>query len=793
MQRGGIGLHNPIRVTVHPERKTKPLGDLFGIFFEDLNHAVDGGLYAEMVQNRSFEYSGMDTPTYHAMTAWSRVERGNALVKLHVEDAEPICKANPHYLVIDMARDGLGGVMNSGYNTGMNLQAGKAYIFSCWYRLRSRMPVDVKVRLESADGKVCYAEASFTAESCDWKPVELRLTASADDVGARLVVGAVQDVSLALDMVSLFPADTFNQRRNGLRTDLVQLLKDMKPKFLRFPGGCLTHCGSLNPNDHESMYRWKKTLGPVEQRPFWRNIWRHQQTLGLGFYEYFLLCEDIGAQPLPVIPAGWDPHTLRAAPIEDMQEWIDEALDLIEFANGAPDTTWGGIRVQLGHPAPFGLKYLAIGNEEVRDEFFERYEIMHRAVREKYPEIELIGSSGPGNAGDVFEQGWKQARELGAAYVDEHYYQAPWWFIANMHRYDAYPAEGTRAFLGEYASKDEKWWNALVEAAYMLGMEKAPGVGLACYAPLFCNADYVNWKPDMIWFNNHQAYGTASYHVQKLMMLHQGDHEVALTQEGGRTLMAEPSTVQGEIGFASDLADISVADVCLTNLDTGEEIRADAIHLCGETPSYLLANVEWTNYRVTFRALRNMDCDEKHFVGGRPFALEFGRKDADNMLRWIIDGWTNLTSIVQIREGELADLTASMGFPRKGEWQDCCLEVHGDVITIALDGKVYPSGILRQPDLEPLYTAASIDDATGELIVKVVNLQPAAADAVLSLMKFKAIAVEVTEMSGFRKDDANTFDEPFKVVPRTHSMPAQPEMDWTFPAESLTILRFKCE
>ena len=262
------------------------------------------------------------------------------------------------------------------------------------------------------------------------------------------------------------------------------------------------------------------------------------------------------------------------------------------------------------------------------------------------------------NAGDVFEQGWKQARELGAAYVDEHYYQAPWWFIANMHRYDAYPAEGTRAFLGEYASKDEKWWNALVEAAYMLGMEKAPGVGLACYATLFCNADYVNWKPDMIWFNNHQAYGTASYHVQKLMMLHQGDHEVALTQEGGRTLMAEPSTVQGEIGFASDLADIIVADVCLTNLDTGEEIRADAIHLCGETPSYLLANVEWTNYRVTFRAMRNMDCDEKHFVGGRPFALEFGRKDADNMLRWIIDGWTNLTSIVQIREGELADLTA---------------------------------------------------------------------------------------------------------------------------------------
>lgn len=784
-------MHNRIHVTVHPAQKTKRLSDLFGIFFEDLNHAVDGGLYAEMVQNRSFEYSVMDTPSYHAMTAWSRVERGNALVKLHVEDAEPICKTNPHYLVIDMARDGLGGVMNSGYNAGMNLLAGKNYIFSCWYRLRSHKPVDVQVRLESADGKVCYASASFTADSHEWKQIELILTASADDSGARLIVGATEDVSLALDMVSLFPVDTFNKRRNGLRADLVQLLKDMKPKFLRFPGGCLTHCGSLNPNDHESMYRWKKTLGPVEQRPFWRNIWRHQQTLGLGFYEYFLLCEDIGAQPLPVIPAGWDPHTLRAAPIEDMQEWIDEALDLIEFANGAPETTWGSIRAQLGHPEPFGLKYLAIGNEEVRDEFFERYEIMHRAVQEKYPEIELISSSGPGNAGDVFEQGWKQARELGSAYVDEHYYQSPWWFIANMHRYDAYPAEGTKAFLGEYASKDEKWWNALVEAAYMLGMEKAPGVALACYAPLFCNADYVTWKPDMIWFNNHQAYGTASYHVQKLMMLHQGDHEVALTQEGGEMLKAVPSTVQGEIGFTSNQADISVADVCLTNLDTGEEIRVDAIHLCPDAPEHLLANVDWTNYRVTFRALRNMDCDEKHFVGGRPFVLEFGRKDKDNTLAWIIDGWTNLSAITQTREGQMAELAASMGFPRKGEWQDCCLEVRGDVITVALDGKVYPSGILRQPDIEPLYTAASIDEATGDLIVKAVNLQSNAAEVSLALKDFAAASVEVTEMSGFNKDDANTFAEPFKVAPRMYSAPAQADMTWTFHAESFTILRFK--
>lgn len=234
-----------------------------------------------------------------------------------------------------------------------------------------------------------------------------------------------------------------------------------------------------------------------------------------------------------------------------------------------------------------------------------------------------------------------------------------------------------------------------------------------------------------------------------------------------------------------------MADVRLTNLDTGEEIRVDAIHLCPDTPDYLLAHVDWTNYRVTFRALRNMDCDEKHYVGGRPFMLDFGRKDADNTLRWIIDGWTNLSTVVAVREGELSDLTASMSFPRKGEWQDCSLEVREGVITFALDGKVYPSGILRQPDLEPLYTAASIDEASGDLIVKAVNLQPTAAEAALSLKDFAAALVEVTEMSGFRKEDTNSFAEPFKVAPRTYAAPAQAEMNWTFPAESFTILRFK--
>lgn len=780
-----------IQLTVHANKTTKVIGDLFGIFIEDLNHALDGGLYAEMVQNRSFEYSAQDVPHYHALTAWEKIERGQSIVKLHVESSRPLHPANPHYLVLDAARTGFGGVKNIGYNTGMHIRKGECYRFSCFYCLCVRKTADIRVRLESADGKICYAEQSFRAESSEWQSVELMLTADADDRSAHLVIGCTEPVSIALDMISLFPEDTFCGRKNGLRKDLAQMLADMKPKFLRFPGGCLVHCGSLNPDDRESMYRWKKTLGPVEERPVWRNIWSHNQTLGLGFYEYFLLCEDIGAQPLPVIPGGWDPHTLRATPMEDMQEWIDEALDLIEFANGAADTPWGHIRAQMGHPEPFGMKYLAIGNEEVGDAFFERYEIMHRAVQERYPDIQLIASAGPGNGGKTFEQGWNQARVLGASFVDEHFYQSPFWFIANAHRYETYPPDGPKAFLGEYASRGDTWWNALTEGAFMLGMEKAPGLGLACYAPLFCNADYVNWTPDMIWFNNHQAYGTPSYHVQKLMMVHQGDEEVAMTSSGGEVVKAIKSDVRGEIGFVSKDTDISIENFCLLNLETGEEIHRSEIHLTPEHTELKIADVNWTSFRISFDAIRNSACDEAHYLGSKSLVLELGRKDPDNMIRWVIDGWMGLSSLVQIRSGEFGELTLSPIDQKKGTVQRCSLEVYGDTLTPSFDGEIYPCGMICQPDIEPLYTAASLDGATGDLIIKAINLLDKQVQADLILEAYTPASLEIYEMSGFAPDDVNTFDHPFKVSPRSYCAAAKDHMRWNFQPYSLTILRFR--
>ena len=778
-----------IHISVQPNQIIKNLGDLYGIFFEDINHAADGGLYAEMVQNRSFEYDHADHLEYHALTAWERLERGQAITKLHVETSDPLNARNTHYLVMDVSRSGMGGVRNSGYHTGMHVRQGELYHFSCWYRLRSRHPVTVHVRLESADGTSCYTENSFLADKRCWTKIGLALQPAKESTEARLAVVAEEAVSLALDMISLFPENTFRHHRNGLRADLAQMLADMKPKFLRFPGGCIVHCGSTDPNDRESMYRWKTTLGSVEERGVWRNIWSYHQSLGLGFYEYFLLCEDIGAQPLPVIPGGWDPHSMRGADMADMQEWIDEALDLIEFANGGANTAWGKMRCDMGHPEPFHLKYLAVGNEEVGEEFFQRYALIHRAMQKKYPEIQIIASAGPGCNGTVFNYGWAQARELGAAYVDEHFYQSPEWFIANAHRYASYPAEGPQAFLGEYASRGDTWWNALAEAAFMLGMEKAPGLGMACYAPLLCNVDYVNWTPNLICFDQDRVYGTPSYYVQKLMMRHQGDREVAI--ETDSFAISKPEIrLAGEIAFTAENCDVSVSDLVITNTDTGEQIWTENFHLYSGIPEKVVAAIEWENYRVSFRAARHSDCDEKHHAGGCPFALEFARKDVQNKLRWIIDGWMSMTSIVQIKNGDFCELVTNTYPHCKDIWYHYVLEVHSDIINTAINGVSLPQTNACQAVLEPLYTAASLEENTGDLIVKIANLQAEDVETVLDLGGYKAKTVEIHQMAGFAKTDRNTLEVPEKVAPYTSTQSVTGE-GWTFPAESLTILRFK--
>lgn len=510
----------------------KPISpDLFGIFFEDINWAADGGLYAELVQNRSFEYNPSDKKEWHSLTAWEYTPRGFAYGSVTVETTAPIHPNNPHYVVLtieDAGQEGL-GLTNSGYD-GIVLRAGEQYQFSVFIKQLSDANIPVQVRLQSRKG-VVYGDAGFTTQSGDWKKYTATITASQNDDSASLQLIAKGKGKLALDMVSLMPQKTFRKRSNGLRADLAQVIADLHPKFMRFPGGCLVHGDGLG-----NMYQWKKTLGPLEQRIEQRNIWNYHQSVGLGYFEYFQFCEDIGAKAVPVVPAAVSCQNSggtwriggtgqKGLPMEDMQAYIQDLLDLVEYANGPASSTWGAVRAAAGHPEPFHLQYIGVGNEDkITPEFKERFQQIYTVLRAKHPEITIIGTVGPAPAGSDFEQGWQFASQLGVPVVDEHYYESPEWFLNNLKRYDTYNRKASQVYLGEYASRRNKLGNALAEAAYCTSLERNGDiVRMASYAPLLGRRGHTQWNPNLIYYTGTTIYPTVNYYVQQLFATHSGD------------------------------------------------------------------------------------------------------------------------------------------------------------------------------------------------------------------------------------------------------------------------------
>lgn len=513
--------------------------DLFGIFFEDINYSADGGLYAEMVQNRSFEYSPRDRATWNSLSDWTFITPGYSGGLISVETAQPICANNPHYINLEIEHIGnvpqykgeIGvGLVNSGFE-GMVVRSGDRYNYSLFARQLSGSAVTMKVYLENNKGEK-IGESNFTTSSDQWKQYSGSIIPSVSTDSARLVVLATSVGKISLDMISLFPEKTFKNRSNGMRADLAQLLADMKPRFVRFPGGCLVHGGGGLGN----MYRWKNSIGPLEQRKGQSNGWGYHQNVGLGYYEYFQLCEDIEAKPLPVVPAGvccqnaygtWRVGGIgqQGLPMAEMPEYVQEVLDLIEWANGPATSTWGAKRAAAGHPAPFGLEYIGIGNEDhITPEFKERFKMIYEAVKARYPKIKVIGTAGPFYEGDDYEEGWKFAKELRVPIVDEHYYVKPEWFVDNQHRYDTYKRGEGEVYLGEYASQGNKLINAISEAAYMTSLERnGDVVRMASYAPLFAKKNFTQWNPDLIYFDNTKTYPTVNYLVQKAFSLNSGD------------------------------------------------------------------------------------------------------------------------------------------------------------------------------------------------------------------------------------------------------------------------------
>lgn len=511
----------------------KPISDqLIGIFFEDISHAADGGLYAELVQNRGFEYTPEDVAgrdsAWNSFKAWSIT--GDATYR--IDTTHPIHPNNPHYLVLQTSSTGA-GLINEGYD-GITLKAGESYHFSLFAKPTDEKKGKIAIRLVGSDG-TRLATKTIALNDANWKKYTTTLTlpknAGKNNLdSAHLVISPLQTGSIAFDMISLFPQKTFKNRPNGLRADLAQAIADLHPRFVRFPGGCVVHGDGI-----DNMYRWKNTIGPLEARKPQPNIWRYHQSMGLGYFEYFQFCEDIGAAPVPVLPAAVCCQNARkdgqeGIPMCEMQDYIQEVFDLVEYANGGIHTPYGKMRAEAGHPEPFNLKYIGIGNEDlITDAFEERFTMIYEAMKERHPEITVIGTVGPFCEGSDYEEGWKTADKLNVSMVDEHYYQTPGWFLNNQDFYDKYNrARTTKVYLGEYAAhlpdRSNNLESALVEALYLASIERnGDVVAMTSYAPLLAKEKHTNWNPDLIYFNNTEVKPTVGYYVQQLYGQNSGD------------------------------------------------------------------------------------------------------------------------------------------------------------------------------------------------------------------------------------------------------------------------------
>ncbi|MFC0876373.1 alpha-L-arabinofuranosidase C-terminal domain-containing protein [Saccharicrinis sp. FJH2] len=524
-----------------PIAKIQPT--MYGIFFEDINFAADGGIYAELVKNRSFEF-------FEPMMGWLEPNSDRHSLNLKSGKATPIKRSsdekNQHFIKIEVNDPSGYSIINEGFR-GMGIKKDDTYNLT--FLAREEKGINhVIFSLVAQDGSIIGSD-TVAVNGNKWENYATSIRADKTCPKAKLQITFAEKGIIDMDMISMFPEDTWKGRPKGLRKDLVQLLADMQPGFLRFPGGCIVEGRTL-----DRRYQWKKTVGPIEERENLVNRWNtefahrltpdYYQSFGLGFFEYFQLAEDLGAQPLPILSCGMacQFNTGELVPMEELDPYVDDALDLIEFANGDPSTEWGKVRADMGHPEPFNLKYIGIGNEQWGPEYFKRYKIFDKAIKEKYPDIVVVSGSGPFPDGEYFDYGWEQLKKLHAEIVDEHYYRPPQWFLDNATRYDNYDRSGPKVFAGEYAAQSvaiaspknkNNWDCALSEAAFITGMERnADLVIMTSYAPLFAHVDGWQWTPDLIWFDNLKSMGSANYYVQKMFSTNTGDDVVPILLDG---------------------------------------------------------------------------------------------------------------------------------------------------------------------------------------------------------------------------------------------------------------------
>lgn len=812
------GAQEPLQVTVRADRPGHEIPrTLYGIFFEDINYAADGGLYPELIANRGFDWRTREPE------GWSRDWRGEAMGRVSLQGAWPVNPNTWQYLRIECYAPGDGaGVVNGGFG-GIAVRQGAQYDLSFYARPHAGYAGGLTVRLEDANKKPLAAyriekgawrSGPTQAQAAspldpppppEWVRYEAVFEPTATATNAQLAVLLDARGTVDLDLVSLYPRDTFNGRKNGLRADLMRLLKELKPATLRFPGGCV-----VEGNDMETLYHWKRTVGPLERRAVNWNRWGYWQSHGLGYFEYFQLAEDIGAEPLPILSAGMTcqfKKPLECVPLNALDAVVQNALDLIEFANGAPDTPWGKVRAEMGHPAPFNLKYLGIGNENWDHVFLERYARIAPVVKAKHPEITLVSTAGAAPEGPMFDLAWKRLPELKAELVDEHYYKPPEWFLAQAGRYDRYDRSGPKVYVGEYACHTRDRRNnllaALCEAAAMTGFERnSDVVRMASYAPLFNKIGNSQWNVDLIWFDNVRAFCTPSYYVQKLFMNNLPD--VVLPVEAAANDRALPPA--GTIGLntwqtAAEFKDIRVTrgGETLYASDPKDGLKGWSKPKAGAWSAKdgvlrqsddtvqdpvvsFIAGAPWESYTLELSA--------RKLSGKEGFIIRV-RDQRDRAVHVNLGGWDNKEH--GLDDGSKASEERKPGSIETGRWYAVKVQLDGERVRVWLDGQPLFDRVVHSVRVPCTYLVAGLDRAAGEIVLKAVNPRAVAQPLALTFAGAKIDAQKATRLSlAGAPDDVNTMEAPNRIAPRVDEVElggAAPQIE--LPPNSLSVFRIK--
>ena len=778
---------------------------LYGIFYEDINHAADGGIYAELIRNRSFE----DGPAYGApadMQGWTTRTTNPSQITARLIQPDrktPLLNTVQHNaLELDIKASATqpASLVNEGF-WGINAVQGRTYKLTFWAR-NLKYRGSVKAMLCSKDGSQTYAETVVNGfpvtKSKDWTKYEATLKADYNDPQAQFALVFDGTGQVQLDVISLFPP-TFKNRENGMRPDLANMLWQLHPKFMRFPGGCFVE-GQESP---DNAFRWERTIGPIEEREgHWNVNWGYRTTDGLGYHEYLQLAEDLGAKPLYVVNVGiWHGGV---TPYDSIQPWIDECLNALEYANGPVTSKYGAMRARNGHPEPFGIEYLEIGNEnnqpdprQQSDHYYERYEQFYNAIRAKYPDMKIIG-----NVVSWGDDNPKWNSTLPVDLLDEHYYRSPDWFAAAFHKYDTYDRRGPKVYVGEYAVTNG-YGNlgnmnaALGEAVYMMGMENnADVVELASYAPIFVNENDARWRPDMVRFSSSRVMGTPSYYVQQLMPQHIGTQVVKVSQtDPYKGKVFKPLTPgKSRVGYGTWNTQASFTHM-------------DPLPKSGQ-PEYITGNwtvntdgsVSQTGNGEQCIAMCKSVIDSDHYTvkcrarkdsGAEGFIIVFNYVDEHNYCWVNFGGWTNSQhAIEQISNGGKLLTASKRGRVQTGRWYDVTLQVAGDSVKAWLDQELIFDTVLKHDDTKGIFSSATINDATGELIVKVVNTGDEATTASLNLKNFTPAGARVIRLAANDGLEENTLDSPTAIHPVEQLLsPDDKRVLLDVPPYSLNIVR----